>query len=183
MSDEPVIIAQIGRPFGIAGWVYLQSFTDPVEALFDYEPWLLQMPKKADWRPVEIEKWRSQQTGVVVKFKGCDDRTTAQSFTGARMGVLRENLPELDEETSYYWQDLEGLNVETVDGQVLGVVGYLFNQGASDVMVIEQNGQSYHIPFVLGDVVQKVELDAKRIIVDWDLTLNQVASGADDADR
>lgn len=181
MTDTPVIIAQVGRPFGIAGWVFLQSFTDPIARLFEYEPWLIQMPHDTAWRTVEIETWRSQQKGLVVKFKGCDDRTIAQSYTGARIAVIRDILPTL-ETSSYYWQDLEGLEVVTEDGQMLGTVLYMHNQGASDVMVITNKQQKIHMPFVLGQVVKAVELDKRRVVVDWDMTLNQAISAANDND-
>ncbi|MFO1257619.1 MAG: ribosome maturation factor RimM [Gammaproteobacteria bacterium] len=181
MTDTPVIIAQVGRPFGVAGWVFLQSFTDPITRLFDYGPWLIQMPGHEAWQALEVETWRSQQNGLVAKLKGCDDRTMAQSYTGARIAVIRDILPTL-EESSFYWQDLEGLEVVTEGGQSLGTVLYMHNQGASDVMVIENKEKKMHMPFVLGQVVKAVELDEQRIVVDWDMTLNQVVSAANDDD-
>lgn len=177
MTDTPVIIAQVGRPFGVAGWVFLQSFTDPVARLFEYEPWLIQMPGDATWQPVEVETWRSQQNGFVAKLKGCDDRTMAQSYTGARIAVIRNILPTL-EEASFYWQDLEGLEVVTENGQALGTVLYMHNQGASDLMVIANKQKKMHLPFVLGQVVKAVELKERRIVVDWDMSLNQALSSA-----
>jgi 16S rRNA processing protein RimM len=57
-------------------------------------------------------------------------------------------------------------------GQLLGVVDHLLETGANDVMVVKPcsgsvDGEQRLLPWVLGQVVQRVDKDTKRITVDW----------------
>ncbi|MDO5610991.1 MAG: ribosome maturation factor RimM, partial [Pseudomonadota bacterium] len=67
----------------------------------------------------------------------------------------------------YYWVDLEGLQVVTVAGVVLGRVDHLFSTGANDVIVV-QGERERMIPFVQPDVITQIDFDAGLIVVDWD---------------
>ena len=71
------------------------------------------------------------------------------------------------DDDEYYWVDLEGMRVETLDGQALGTVSNLFATGANDVLVVEGERRRL-IPFVLDDVVTRVDRDKRTISVDWD---------------
>ena len=63
---------------------------------------------------------------------------------------------------------MEGLEVLTTDGIVLGRVSHLFATGANDVVVVRNGERERLIPFVQGAVVQSVDLPAQRMVVDWD---------------
>ena len=67
----------------------------------------------------------------------------------------------------YYWADLIGMDVVTVDGVMLGKVDHLFETGANDVLVV-QGERERLLPWVLHDFIKAVSLDDKRITVDWD---------------
>ena len=67
----------------------------------------------------------------------------------------------------FYWTDLEGLEVRTTAGEVLGKVDHLLATGANDVLVI--GGSPQHlIPFIVGPVVKQVDLagsaDRRRLV-------------------
>ena len=67
----------------------------------------------------------------------------------------------------FYWADLEGLSVETLDGTALGRVERLFSTAANDVLVVKGERERL-LPFVWDQVVQDVDLELGRIRVDWD---------------
>ena len=67
----------------------------------------------------------------------------------------------------YYWADLEGLRVVTLDGVELGTVDHLFATGANDVLVVH-GARERLLPFVRGTVVVEIDLDARLLRVDWD---------------
>ena len=56
-------------------------------------------------------------------------------FVGADIEVAVSRLPRL-KPGEYYWSQLEGLKVINLAGQELGVVSYLFETGANDVLVV-----------------------------------------------
>ena len=61
------------------------------------------------------------------------------------------------------------MEVITTSGQTLGRLDHLFETGGHDVMVVTGDRQRL-IPFVQGTVVQEVEFEQRRLIVDWDPT-------------
>jgi 16S rRNA processing protein RimM len=80
--------------------------------------------------------------------------------------VERDWLPPL-EEGEFYWADLQGLDVETMDGTPLGRIESFMQTGANDVMVVR--GEREHlVPWIRGRYVLDVDLDARRVRVDWD---------------
>ncbi len=162
-----ITVGRIGAPYGVKGWVKIQSHTEIPSNILDYDPWYLRPEKAADadWREARLDGARVHGKGVVAKFAGCDDRDAAVLMRGQEIAVRREQLPAA-EEGEYYWIDLVGLRVETLDGTELGRVDHLMATGANDVLVVEGERQRL-IPFVTGHIVKDVDLDAGVIRVDW----------------
>ena len=55
-----------------------------------------------------------------------------------------------------------------MDGVRLGVVERLFETGANDVMVVTGEDRERLIPFVMDEVVRRVDLADGCLEVDWD---------------
>ena len=151
---------------GVGGWVKLESYTEPRLRIFSYRPWRLTLAGSE----IEIASAQGHELGkgIVAKLPGCDDRDAAAKLIGATIQIPRAALPKPGR-GEYYWTDLEGLDVVTVDGTALGKVSHLFATGANDVLVVQDGSRERLIPFVTGQFVKKVDLDGKRIEVDWDV--------------
>lgn len=162
---KPVLLGRISGFFGVRGWVKVYSYTEPREAVLDYGSWLLE--KDGDWQTVRPVDGKRHGKTVIVKLEGYDDRDQAAALLDCEFGVDREQMPEPDEGT-YYFSDLEGLEVEHRDGKRLGLVANVMETGANDVLVVRDNGTERLIPFITGDVVKDVDLDAGLIRVDWE---------------
>ena len=133
-----------------------------MEALLEYQPWLL----GEDKNPLKIVAGRKQGKGLVALLPGIEDREQAITLVGQQIFVRRDQLPALAAD-EYYWSDLEGLDVHTTKGEVLGRVEKLMETGANDVLVIR--GEREHlVPFVQGQYVTRVDLESRLIEVDWD---------------
>ena len=50
---------------------------------------------------------------------------------------------------------------------MLGVVDHLIATGANDVLVVKGE-QEFLVPYITGQVVETVDLEAREIRVDWD---------------
>jgi 16S rRNA processing protein RimM len=161
-AQKHVALGYISAVHGVKGWVKVHSWTRPMEAILEYQPWLL----GEDKRSVKIIGGRKQGKGLVALIPGCDDRDRAITLVGQQVFILREQLPPTDK-GEYYWSDLEGLEARTTDGELLGRVERLMETGANDVLVIR--GKREHlVPFVLGQYVKRVDLANELIEVDWD---------------
>ncbi|MCW8925855.1 MAG: ribosome maturation factor RimM [Xanthomonadales bacterium] len=157
-----VALGYISAVHGIKGWVKVHSWTRPMEAILGYRPWLLGKDKN----PVEIIDGRRQGKGLVASLPGCTDRDQAARLVGQQIFVGRAQLPPAAE-GEYYWSDLEGLEVHTIEGEVLGRVERLMETGANDVLVIRGH-REHLVPFIQGQYVVNVDLEAGLIEVDWD---------------
>jgi 16S rRNA processing protein RimM len=163
MSDW-VVLGRVSGLFGVQGWVRVFSHTDPREGIVSYNPVFLK--RRDEWQPFEIEEGRAHGAGVVLKFAGCDDRDQAMTLLQREIAVRRTQLLP-PEPGDYYWTDLEGLQVVTLDGVELGTVHSLFATGANDVMVVRGERERL-VPFIRGDVIVEIDLERRLLRVDWD---------------
>lgn len=161
---EWVIMGRVAGLFGVQGWVKLISHTEPRIGILDYAP--LYLETADGWQPVHLEQGRAQGKGIVAKFAGIDDRDAAAMLLDRALAVRREQLPAVAED-EYYWADLEGLRVVTLQGRELGVIHRLFETGANDVMVVRGERERL-IPFLPEQVVRDVDLQSGVLRVDWD---------------
>lgn len=144
----------------------LISETDPREGILGYVPWYLhERDGWRLWRPLE---GKVHGKGLVAQLAGCDTRDQALILTGREIGVHREQLPALAP-GEFYWSDLEGLQVQTLDGVALGRVSHLFDTGANDVLVVIGERERL-IPYLWGQVIQRIDLDGGLMMVNWDPT-------------
>lgn len=155
-------MGRIAAPYGVKGWVKIQTFTETLDSLLDYPVW--QIGKNGQWRNAEVEDASVHGEFLVAKLKECNDRDAAFALRGQEIAVSRDEFPE-PEDNEYYWEDLIGLSVINREGIRLGQVVKLLETGAHDVLVVE--GEKEHlIPFVEVYVLS-VDLAQGRIEVDW----------------
>jgi 16S rRNA processing protein RimM len=172
MTDAPptvpqkqVLLGRIRGAFGVRGEIKLESFTEPADAIFRYQPWRLR-----DVRGVEREfsgaRGRVTPKGVVARFPDIEDRDAAEALLNTEIWVARDALPP-PKPGEYYWIDLEGLRVVNLEGADFGTVSHLFSTGVNDVLVARGDKERM-IPFAEPDYVKSVDFDAGVITVDWD---------------
>ncbi|HEX5488695.1 MAG TPA: ribosome maturation factor RimM [Rhodanobacteraceae bacterium] len=162
-----VLLGRIVGVHGVHGAVKLESFTEPRLAIFNYKPWLLER-ESGQFEEVAEAHGHAQGKGMVATLAGVGDRDAAAAWIGARIWIPRDALPE-PEAGEYYQTDLEGLQVLNTAGELLGTVSHLFDNGAHDVLMVrDAAGRERLVPYVADRYVKSVDLDAGRIVVDWD---------------
>ena len=165
-ADEKwLLVGKIVGLSGVRGELKLESYTEPRTQIFSYQPWLL----KSATGESEISgcRGRAQGKGIVATLPEVDDRDSAARLIGSEIWVRRSALPR-SKRGEFYWADLEGLEVVTVEGELLGKVSHLIATGANDVLVAKDGKRERLIPFVLEDYIKEVDFDTGRITVDWD---------------
>ena len=112
-EDRPqrLVLGRIAGLFGVRGWVKVFSETEPREGILRYSPWLI----GSSDRPLRVLEGRVHGKGVVARIEGCDDREQAATLVNQEIAVTRDRLPP-PRPDEFYWIDLEGLAVETLDG-------------------------------------------------------------------
>ena len=170
MKDEPpgyVALGRFGAPHGIKGWIRLISYTDPRDNILQYRYFKLR--DGSCLTDVEIDASRPQGKGFVAHVKGCDERDRTRQYTGRDLLIEKAALPDL-QSGDYYWHQLEGLEVLNLQDEALGRIDHLIETGANDVLVVRggPDGRERLIPYVEGEVVREVDLEAGLLRVDWD---------------
>tara|TARA_B100000508_G_C11429554_1_gene262641 strand:- start:105 stop:605 length:501 start_codon:yes stop_codon:yes gene_type:complete len=163
MKTTPITIAKLGRPYGLKGWMFVQSFANPPEQLFQYSPLYLQ--KKQDWQELHITEHNTQGQKLLIHIEGCDSPEDAKTYTNQLIAIDRSQLSEL-EEGEHYWSDLEGLRVINQAGTALGYVDHLINTGSNDIFVVK--GEREHLIPNIKTYVLSIDLKEKVITVDWE---------------
>jgi 16S rRNA processing protein RimM len=158
-------LGRIGSPYGIKGWVHVQSFTDPPEALLKYRDWTL-LSERAVPAAMKVVEARTQGSGLVARLEGIEDRDRAARLQGAAIRVERSALPKL-RKREFYQVDLIGLNVSNVEGTALGTVAHFVETPGGSVMVVRSApGKEHWVP-ASREHLRKVDLAAGQVTVDW----------------
>ena len=80
------------------------------------------------------------------------------------MALYRKDFPEA-EENEYYWVDLIGCDVVNKEGQSIGQVKGMIDNGVHDILNVKRaDGKEVLIPFV-EDYLAEVNVEAKKIVV------------------
>ena len=158
-------LGRIGSPYGIKGWVHVQSFTDPPERLLKYRAWTLQS-ERAEPTAMKVVEARTQGAGLVARLEGIEDRDRAARLQGAAIRVERSALPKL-RKREFYQADLIGLNVSNVEGVALGTVAHFVETPGGSVMVVRATTGNEHWVPSSREHLRKVDLSAGEITVDW----------------
>jgi 16S rRNA processing protein RimM len=160
---EWVELGRVGSPYGVLGWMHIQSFTEPPEGLLDYPVWGLRLGPGAQtgYRLVE---GRIQGRGLVARLEGVADRDAAALLRGALIEVRRSELPPPGKR-EYYRADLVGFVVRNLEGVELGRLDH-FVEGVASAMMVVAGMQEYWIP-AIPQYLRKVDLEGRTLSVDW----------------
>jgi 16S rRNA processing protein RimM len=153
-----VVIGQVGKPFGIKGEIRIFPFTETFEAFERSRVLIL------DETPYNVVRIRGQKSVVISALEGVDTPEQARELTGCLVKTYEQNLPP-KEEDEYYWFELIGMKVSTVDGRYLGTISRITATGANDVLHVDGDLGEVLLPMI-EDVVIDVNTDLKEMIVD-----------------
>ncbi|MEP7247477.1 MAG: ribosome maturation factor RimM [Gammaproteobacteria bacterium] len=164
-SKDWLELGRIGSPYGVKGWVHVQSFTEPLERLLKYRVWTLQVGS-APPAAMGVAEGRAHGTGLVARLDGIEDRDKAAKLLNAVISVERAVMPQL-RKREFYQADLVGLSVANVEGVQLGsVLHFVETVGGTSMVVRNATGQEHWVPATKEHLV-KVELEAGTVVVDW----------------
>ncbi|MCH9770154.1 MAG: ribosome maturation factor RimM [Gammaproteobacteria bacterium] len=160
--QRPVIIGRVGRAYGVRGWLHIHSFTDPIENICQYPCWQLILGQQQ--KMYHVIDCKPHGNSLVAKLKNINDRDQASLLTNANIAVERDELPTLKDD-EYYWTDLIGLEVITLEGTKLGTVAEIFATGSNDVFVVKGDKERL-LPYI-DEVIKSIDLKQNCITVCW----------------
>ena len=132
---EWVELGRIGSPYGVLGWMHIQSFTEPPEAVLDYPQWGLRQGPGSQTSHRLVEG-RIQGRGLVARLDGVADRDAAALLRGAMIEVRRSELPPPGKR-EYYRADLVGCVVRNLEGVELGRLDHFVEAATSATLTTD----------------------------------------------
>ena len=148
-------MGRVAGSYGVRGWIKVEQ---PQQALAACRKWSI------GGSEYPVDEVKKHSGTLVAKLAGVESREAAGRLKGSTVYVRREEMPEPDA-GHYYLADLVGLEVVNAEGVVLGTVKRWMYNGAQDVM--EVAGEKTHLIPWTGAVVGEVDLEKRRIHVEW----------------
>jgi 16S rRNA processing protein RimM len=177
--DDLIELGAVQDAQGLQGQIKVRPHSsDPVALLSSKALWLSLIPRRsagvassveqASLTLYQVKQAKMHSGTVVIALDGITDRDQAEALKGARILVGRDVFPKTDAD-SYYWVDLIGCKAVNLQGQSLGEVIEVNDNGAHGIIVLgdlEAKTVKQLVPFVK-EVVQNVDLSNRLLTLDW----------------
>jgi len=158
-----VCIGTIVGAFGVRGGVKVRPYTQSDDLFASGESVLISQAGTED-RTLRIVSSQAYKNIIRLWMEGVCDRDQAEALRGFEIYIPRSRLPETEPGT-WYWHDLIGLEVYTIDGARIGRVDAMIETGANDVIVIRDTGSEILLP-AIAKVVRDIDIDAGIMYVE-----------------
>jgi 16S rRNA processing protein RimM len=159
-------VGKIVNTHGVKGEVKVVSSTDFPEERYQKGNTLhLFLPEKKEPLSLIVEKHRTHKNFDLLTFEGYNDINQVEQFKEGILKIQEDQLQEL-EEGEYYYHEIIGCKVTTIQGEEVGLVKEILSPGANDVWVVKgEKGKEHLIPFI-EDVVKKVDIEKGLIVIE-----------------
>jgi len=163
VADRLVAVGKVVKAHGVLGHLRLVPFGETLEGLGAGEEVSARLPDGSIERLITVEI-RTQRKSVLFLSREVRTAAEAQRLVGAEICVPESRLPALAAD-EFYWHQLIGLEVMSVDGRRLGTIRQIIETGSNDVYVVQEGREEVLIP-ALAEVVREVNLERRLMVVD-----------------
>lgn len=169
--QEPhfLVVGHLNKAHGTKGELFAWPLTDHPDSV--YAPGAVFLPGNAegtepdsDLPPLRLSGVRPFKRGYLVSFGGVRDREGAELLQGRYLFVEKDVLEPLAEGEVFYHQ-LLGMEVVTLQGEVLGRVSEVYELRPADMLEVHGPRGEVMIPF-LSHIVVEVDPEAGRMVID-----------------
>ena len=151
---------------GVKGVVKVFSYAESASSFESGSSVFLEIDGREDVFTIEWAKPRTKT--ILMSLEGVSNRNQAEALAGSEIFIERQRLDVL-EEGAWYWSDIIGLSVYTVENEYLGRVTSVIQTGSNDVYVVKneqgQDPAEILVP-ALEWVVREIDVDQKVMRVD-----------------
>ena len=162
MKQSLFEIGQIVNTSGLKGIVKVNPFTDDVSRFEEIKKVFIE--KNKELTEYEIEEVRFHKNQVLIKFKNIDSIEEAEKFRNCYIKISRKDARKLPEDT-YFIVDLIDTNVYLENNEYVGKIIDVFSTGSNDVYVIKREENTDLLIPAIKDVVKKVDIKNKKMII------------------
>lgn len=163
--EQYLNVGKIVNTHGIRGEVKVISITDFSEQRYAVGNKLhLFLPGSSHPLELTVKSHRKHKNFDLLTFENYSNINDVEAWKNGILKVAGEELEKLPE-GEYYFHQIIGCEVYTIDGAALGKVEEILTPGANDVWVVKgPNNREYLIPYI-ENVVSDIQIDKNKIII------------------
>lgn len=162
-------VGKIVNTHGVRGEVRVMSHTDfPEQRYAKGNDLGLFMPKSKEPIMLVVQSRRQHKNFDLLTFEDHPSINDVEKYRDGMLKILADQLDEAEEllEHEFYYHEIIGCLVSTLDNQEVGKVVEILETGANDVWGIKAaSGKMHYIPYI-EDVVKDVNVADKKIVID-----------------
>jgi 16S rRNA processing protein RimM len=160
--EDVLLIGQFTLPHGVRGQIKLHAITNQPEHLSRVKTIFVGEALK----PYRLQRAAEHKAStLIVTLAGVTTRDEAETLRGQEVFIRQQDAAPLADD-EYFLHDLPGLRVETVAGELLGLVKEVIETGANEVLVVTRPvGGEVLIPMIK-DVVKQLDIAAGLITIE-----------------
>ena len=148
---------------GIKGEVKLKSFTEIPENIFSFKEIFIETYD----HPIKLYFVRKFKQIFICKIENVETRSDAENFTGLKLFVSRESLPNLTDD-EFYHSDLLGFEVHNLNRENFGKVISLEDFGAGLLAEVKKNKKTFYLPMGKS-FLKEIDYEEQQITLDLNI--------------
>ncbi len=158
-----LMVGFVRKPHGIHGEVLVEILTDFPERMAPEVRFGLG-PETGPEEFFEVHHVRYHKGAWLLGISGIRDRNTVEAWRGRYLFLPEQSLDELPE-GYYYEHHLVGLACRSPEGEDLGRVTGMDNEGPQARLVVRRGNREFLVPYV-PQIVTAVDLEAGTLTLD-----------------
>jgi 16S rRNA processing protein RimM len=167
-APQYLVVGHLNKAHGTKGEIFVWPLTDHPESTFAPGVVLYLGDANGDLAPdpgtLKIETSRAYRRGFLVRFEGVHDRIGGGHLLGCYVLQAMEQIEALEEGETFY-HDLLGMEVVTVEGELVGEVIEIYELNPADLLEIRGPEKDFMIPYI-PEMIQSVDVAENRIVLD-----------------
>jgi 16S rRNA processing protein RimM len=164
LVGETILLAEVDRPRGLRGEVLVTLHTDDharLDEIVDVEI----VERSGRSRSSRLEGWKHRGDRAVLKLAGIETVEEARAIAGAEIRIPREKSRQVAPEGRYFAWQLEGLQVVTLTGEVLGRVSRVLCPAGQTLLEVSGARGEFLVPGV-PEICTEVDVQGGKIVVE-----------------
>ncbi|WP_405102235.1 ribosome maturation factor RimM [Oceanobacillus sp. FSL H7-0719] len=163
MTDKMFNIGKIVNTHGIRGEVKVKRISDFEERFTSGEKVYLET--ETELIPLTIAAHRVHKGFDLIQFEEFNNINDVEKYKGMMLQIKETQLTELTEHEFYYYEII-GCEVFTLDGEIVGKVKEILAPGANDVWVVQRKGKKDALIPYIGQVVKEIDVQNKKVRIE-----------------
>lgn len=165
-NQQRIVLGEIAGPHGLDGEVRVRIAGDGPDPLLSAEVvWVGTSATDPEARRYRVHGCGPGRKGEVrLRFDGIEGRDAIGRLVGLLVTAPASHLPPLPQ-GEFYWYELIGCRVATEAGLEVGTVREIWETGAHDVLVVEDEDGVRRLLPTAAELMKKIDLEDRRITV------------------